>query len=211
MNTTMHSMLFGPVVPNTSAKQTSWQYQHSPNQISGEEATANPGTSDHSHSENNFPDSAHRQMSFSPPTSTSGTSSSLSIQCPHHVKRIGVLGDGGKYTVWSAPRSRKNATSTRINCKSSFGAALLGRAPGCEVWGTTPLPWTFVPEIEITPNLTERAHVFPKQETGNVIETETEVVNAEVMNPYKYNSNTFYTLEANTTHPTTSVNEIRKI
>ncbi|KAH8977930.1 hypothetical protein EDB92DRAFT_2108341 [Lactarius akahatsu] len=180
MNTTMHSMLFGPVVPNTFQAKRRLQTLELA-------ITLTLKTTSHPI------DSAHRQMSFSPPTSTSGTSSSLSIQCPHHVKRIGVLGDGG------------------INCKSSFGAALLGRAPGCEVWGTTPLPWTFVPEIEITPNLTERAHVFPKQETGNVIETETEVVNAEVMNPYKYNSNTFYTLEANTTHPTTSVNEIRKI
>ncbi|KAH9016858.1 hypothetical protein EDB85DRAFT_2018435 [Lactarius pseudohatsudake] len=47
-----------------------------------------------------------------PPRATRyGTSSFPSFKCPHRVERIGVLGDGGKYTVWSAPRSKKNATS----------------------------------------------------------------------------------------------------
>ncbi|KAH9018863.1 hypothetical protein EDB84DRAFT_1442290 [Lactarius hengduanensis] len=97
------------------------------------------------------------------------------LKCLHHLERIGVLDDGGSMRYGS----KKNATSTRsvrltsslaasglivgcagINCESPFGVALLGRAPGCEVWGT-PLPWTFGPEIENTPNLKERAHFFP--------------------------------------------------
>jgi hypothetical protein len=84
-----------------------------------------------------------------------------SFQCPHHVERIGALGDGGKwvcgverlarqkkcvvYSFGASPSRRhaKNAEGadcrryvyTGINGESSFEAGLLERAPGCEVWG----------------------------------------------------------------------------
>ncbi|KAI9452235.1 methyltransferase domain-containing protein [Lactarius psammicola] len=87
-----------------------------------------------------------------------------SFQCPHHVERIGVLGDGGKW-VCGVERIAKQEKcviySFGINGESSFEAALLERAPGCEVWGYDFTVNSFGPEIEETPSLKERAHFFP--------------------------------------------------
>ncbi|KAH9013004.1 hypothetical protein EDB84DRAFT_1641561 [Lactarius hengduanensis] len=59
----------------------------------------------------------------------------LSFPCPHHVEGIGILGDGGKW-VCGMDAKQENCViySFGINDKSSFEAALLERAPGCEVW-----------------------------------------------------------------------------
>ncbi|KAH9176370.1 hypothetical protein EDB89DRAFT_1846395, partial [Lactarius sanguifluus] len=55
-----------------------------------------------------------------------------SFQCPHHVERIGVLGDGGKWVCGM----ERIAKQEKYVIYSSFEAALLEeRAPGCEVWG----------------------------------------------------------------------------
>ncbi|KAH9048309.1 hypothetical protein EDB84DRAFT_1457282, partial [Lactarius hengduanensis] len=60
-----------------------------------------------------------------------------SFQCPHHAERIGVLGDGGKW------------------------AALLERAPGCEVWGYDLTCAQFGPEIENIPSLKDTCALLP--------------------------------------------------
>ncbi|KAH9021536.1 methyltransferase domain-containing protein [Lactarius hengduanensis] len=92
-----------------------------------------------------------------------------SFQCPHHVERIGVLGDGGKWVcgmeriakqekcvIYSFGCSPQASTASH-----QFEAALLERAPGCEVWGYDFTVDSFGPEIEKIPNLKERAHFFP--------------------------------------------------
>ncbi|KAH9054313.1 methyltransferase domain-containing protein [Lactarius vividus] len=87
-----------------------------------------------------------------------------SFQCPHHVERIGVLGDGGKWVCGMeriAKQEKCVIYSFGINGESSFEAALLERAPGCEVWGYDFSVESFGPEIENTPELKERAHFFP--------------------------------------------------
>ncbi|KAH9036353.1 hypothetical protein EDB85DRAFT_2273769, partial [Lactarius pseudohatsudake] len=65
------------------------------------------------------------------PSVSTGTTS-LSFQCPHHVERVGVLGDGGKQ-VCGMERFAKQAKcviySFSINGESSFKAALLECVP----------------------------------------------------------------------------------
>ncbi|KAH9028771.1 hypothetical protein EDB85DRAFT_2291130 [Lactarius pseudohatsudake] len=59
----------------------------------------------------------------------------LSFPCPHHVEGIGILGDGSKWVCGMDAKQEKCVIySFGINDKSSFEAALLERAPGCEVW-----------------------------------------------------------------------------
>jgi len=87
-----------------------------------------------------------------------------SFQCPHHVERIGTLGDGGKWVCGMervANQSKCVIYSFGINGESSFEAALLERAPGCEVWGYDFSVNSFGPEIERTYRLKERSHFFP--------------------------------------------------
>jgi len=87
-----------------------------------------------------------------------------SFQCPHHVERIGTLGDGGKWVCGMERVARQEKCviySFGINGESSFEAALLERAPGCEVWGYDFTVDSFGPEIEKTPQLKERSHFFP--------------------------------------------------
>ncbi|KAI0301031.1 methyltransferase domain-containing protein [Multifurca ochricompacta] len=88
-----------------------------------------------------------------------------SFQCPHRVERIGALGDGGKW-VCGLDRiaKQKNASSilsTGINGESSFEAALMERAPGCQVWGYDFTVDKFGPEVEESPALKQRAHFRP--------------------------------------------------
>lgn len=87
-----------------------------------------------------------------------------SFQCPHHVERIGTLGDGGKWVCGVERIAKQHKCviySFGINGESSFEAALLEHAPGCEVWGYDFTVNSFGPEIEGTPKLKERAHFFP--------------------------------------------------
>ncbi|KAH9988440.1 methyltransferase domain-containing protein [Russula compacta] len=83
------------------------------------------------------------------------------FQCPHRVERVGKLGDGGKW-VCGVDRVAKQDKcviySFGINGESSFEAALLKRAPGCEAWGYDYSVKSWGPEINDDPELRERAH-----------------------------------------------------
>jgi len=60
------------------------------------------------------------------------------FQCPHRTARIGTMGDGGKWVCGLEHIQKKKKCviySFGINGESSFEAALLEAAPGCEVWG----------------------------------------------------------------------------
>lgn len=80
------------------------------------------------------------------------------FQCPHRIRRIGTLGDGGKWicgleritakkdcVIYSVGELRYLANScftssklsifTGINGESSFEASLLENVPGCQVYG----------------------------------------------------------------------------
>ncbi|KAH9028227.1 hypothetical protein EDB85DRAFT_1867979, partial [Lactarius pseudohatsudake] len=90
-----------------------------------------------------------------------------SFRCPHHVKRVGVLGKGVCGMGRNAKQEKCVIYSFGINSKSSFEAALLERAQGCEVWGydfhhgqrTSCDQWG--PEITGDPELRDRAHLKP--------------------------------------------------
>jgi hypothetical protein len=87
-----------------------------------------------------------------------------SFQCPHHVERVGVLGDGGKWVCGVeriATQEKCVVYSFGINGESSFEAALLERAPGCEVWGYDFTVTGFGPEIENSSALKARSHFHP--------------------------------------------------
>jgi len=87
-----------------------------------------------------------------------------SFQCPHHVERIGALGDGGKWIcgVERLAKQKKCVVySFGINGESSFEAGLLERALGCEVWGYDFTVDKFGPEIERSLRLKARSHFQP--------------------------------------------------
>ncbi|KAH9026992.1 hypothetical protein EDB85DRAFT_1893160 [Lactarius pseudohatsudake] len=86
-----------------------------------------------------------------------------SFQCPRHVERVGVLGDGGKGVCGMGRNAeQEKMSSTRsvaragTNSESSFEVALLERAQGREVWGYDFTIDSFSPEIEKTPNPKKR-------------------------------------------------------
>ncbi|EIM81205.1 uncharacterized protein STEHIDRAFT_172201 [Stereum hirsutum FP-91666 SS1] len=84
-----------------------------------------------------------------------------SFQCPHRVERIGMRGDGGKWVCGMdrvAEQQECVIYSFGINGESSFEAALLERAPGCQVWGYDFSVNEFGPEIELIPSLQKRSH-----------------------------------------------------
>jgi len=61
-----------------------------------------------------------------------------SFNCPHEVRRIGVLGDGGKWVCGlSRVVEKKDCVvySVGINTESSFEAELLAETKHCKVWG----------------------------------------------------------------------------
>lgn len=61
-----------------------------------------------------------------------------SFNCPHEVRRIGVLGDGGKWVCGlSRVVEKKDCViySVGINYESSFEADLLRETKYCKVWG----------------------------------------------------------------------------
>lgn len=60
------------------------------------------------------------------------------FQCPHRMQRVGTLGDGGKWVCGMERIEKKKECviySAGVNGESSFEAALLERAPGCQVYG----------------------------------------------------------------------------
>ncbi|KAH9028234.1 hypothetical protein EDB85DRAFT_1892641 [Lactarius pseudohatsudake] len=86
-----------------------------------------------------------------------------SFQCPRHVERVGVLGDGGKGVCGMGRNAeQEKMSSTRsvaragTNSESSFEVALLERAQDREVWGYDFTIDSFSPEIEKTPNPKKR-------------------------------------------------------
>ncbi|KAH9002034.1 methyltransferase domain-containing protein, partial [Lactarius hatsudake] len=87
-----------------------------------------------------------------------------SFQCPHHVERIGVFGDDGKW-VCGMKRIAKQEKykcviySFGINGESSFESTLLKRGPGCEVWGYDYSVNSWGPTGD--PEVLERAHFKP--------------------------------------------------
>ncbi|EMD33741.1 hypothetical protein CERSUDRAFT_67883 [Gelatoporia subvermispora B] len=86
------------------------------------------------------------------------------FQCPHHVERVGTMGDGGKWVCGLERIARQKECviySFGINGESSFEAELLQRAPGCQVWGYDFSVKSFGPEIERNTSLRERAHFYP--------------------------------------------------
>ncbi|KAH9169068.1 hypothetical protein EDB89DRAFT_2073374 [Lactarius sanguifluus] len=86
----------------------------------------------------------------------------LSFLCSHRAEGIGLLSDGGKWVCdMDAKQDNCVIYSFDINDKSSFEAALLERALGCEVRRYGFSVDSFGPEIQKIPNLKECAHFFP--------------------------------------------------
>ncbi|KAI0075649.1 hypothetical protein K474DRAFT_1676216 [Panus rudis PR-1116 ss-1] len=86
------------------------------------------------------------------------------FQCPHHVERIGTMGDGGKWVCGIERVARQPECvvySFGVNGESSFEAEILTRAPGCQVWGYDFSVNSFGPEITSDPALSSRAHFRP--------------------------------------------------
>jgi len=86
------------------------------------------------------------------------------FQCPHRIRRIGTLGDGGKWICGLERITAKKDCviySVGINGESSFEASLLENVPGCQVYGYDYSVKSFGPEIENVPALKERAHFWP--------------------------------------------------
>lgn len=83
------------------------------------------------------------------------------FQCPHRVRRVGTLGDGGKWVCGLdrvAKQDKCVIYSFGINGESSFESTLLKRAPSCEAWGYDYSVNSWGPEITGDPELRERAH-----------------------------------------------------
>ncbi|KAI0781889.1 methyltransferase domain-containing protein [Abortiporus biennis] len=86
------------------------------------------------------------------------------FNCPHHVERIGTMGDGGKWVCGMDRIARQKDCviySFGVNGESSFESELLERAPGCQIWGYDFSVNSFGPEIEQVPSLKSRSHFFP--------------------------------------------------
>lgn len=87
-----------------------------------------------------------------------------SFKCPHNLERIGVMGDGGKWTCGLERIEKKKDCiiyAFGINGESSFEADVMKRAKGCEVWGYDFSVNSFGPEIEEDASLRGRSHFFP--------------------------------------------------
>ncbi|EAU87466.2 hypothetical protein CC1G_02225 [Coprinopsis cinerea okayama7 len=81
------------------------------------------------------------------------------FNCPHEIERIGVLGDGGKWTCGlSRLEHRKDCIvySFGINNESSFEAEILERTNHCQIWGYDFSVPSFGPEIHLS--LANRTH-----------------------------------------------------
>ncbi|KAG8936113.1 hypothetical protein FRC03_011172 [Tulasnella sp. 419] len=86
------------------------------------------------------------------------------FNCPHEVKRIGLLGDGGKWVCGLSKIARKKDCviySFGINDESSFEAALLEKTEHCQVYGYDFSVRDFGPEIRDFAKLRRRSHFKP--------------------------------------------------
>ncbi|KAF5362615.1 hypothetical protein D9758_009609 [Tetrapyrgos nigripes] len=82
--------------------------------------------------------------------------------CPHELRRVGALGDGGKWVCGLSRVEDKPdcvVYSVGINHESSFEAELLSSTSNCEVWGYDFSVSSFGPQIPSS--LAHRAHFFP--------------------------------------------------
>lgn len=85
-------------------------------------------------------------------------------QCPHHVERIGTMGDGGKWVCGIERIAHESSCvvySFGINGESSFEADVLSRAPSCQVFGYDFSVKSFGPEITQIRDLADRSHFWP--------------------------------------------------
>jgi len=83
------------------------------------------------------------------------------FRCPHHLERVGVIGDGGKWACGVARVAKQDKCviySFGVSHESSYEAALLRRLPNCEVWGYDYSVVQWGPEISDDPELRNRAH-----------------------------------------------------
>jgi len=83
------------------------------------------------------------------------------FRCPHKVRRVGALGDGGKWVCGLEQIAQQPSCviySVGINGESSFEAELLKSAPHCELWGYDYSVLEFGPEVEHDHTLLPRAH-----------------------------------------------------
>ncbi|KAH9988444.1 hypothetical protein BJV74DRAFT_839390 [Russula compacta] len=83
------------------------------------------------------------------------------LSMPASRRAYGTLGDGGKWVCGLdrvAKQDKCVVYSFGINGESSFEAALLKRAPGCEAWGYDYSVTSWGPEINDDAELRERAH-----------------------------------------------------
>ncbi|KAI0338247.1 hypothetical protein BDW22DRAFT_1363121 [Trametopsis cervina] len=87
------------------------------------------------------------------------------FNCPHRIQRVGNLGDGGKWMCGierlATQRTPCNVYSFGVNEDSSFEAALLGRAPNCQIWGYDFSVSQWGPQVAHVPELSAKAHFFP--------------------------------------------------
>ncbi|KAI0027037.1 methyltransferase domain-containing protein [Vararia minispora EC-137] len=86
------------------------------------------------------------------------------FQCPYRVSRIGRRGDGGKWVCGIEEIAKKDKCivySFGVSRDSSFEAAVLNLAPGCEVWGYDYNVGMWGPEIYLNKTLSQRAYFFP--------------------------------------------------
>ncbi|EKM54909.1 uncharacterized protein PHACADRAFT_147193 [Phanerochaete carnosa HHB-10118-sp] len=87
------------------------------------------------------------------------------FNCPHRVDRLGALGDGGKWVCGIDAIAQQRhpciVYSFGINHDSSWEAALLQRAPHCEVWGYDFSVTMFGPVVQNNPVLAPKTHFFP--------------------------------------------------
>ncbi|KAK7455844.1 hypothetical protein VKT23_010881 [Stygiomarasmius scandens] len=82
--------------------------------------------------------------------------------CPHELRRVGALGDGGKWVCGlSRVEDKPNCVvySVGINHESSFEAELLANTEHCQVWGYDFSVDSFGPQI--SRSLAPRTHFFP--------------------------------------------------
>ncbi|EGO25988.1 hypothetical protein SERLADRAFT_388764 [Serpula lacrymans var. lacrymans S7.9] len=86
-----------------------------------------------------------------------------SFRCPHKVERVGIMGDGGKWTCGLErviPKKNCVMYSFGINGESSYEAEIMERAKGCQLYGYDFSVYSFGPEIEHVPSIKARSHFY---------------------------------------------------
>ncbi|KZV69283.1 hypothetical protein PENSPDRAFT_543889, partial [Peniophora sp. CONT] len=87
-----------------------------------------------------------------------------SFQCPYRTTRVGRRGDGGKWICGMEEVAAKPSCvvySFGVNHDSSFEAAILEKAPNCEIWGYDFSVSNWGPELTENPVYAGKAHFHP--------------------------------------------------